>query len=64
MLVLSRKVGEDLVFRLGADLVVVRVVRLRLGRVALGVQAPDGVTVLRRELVGRRKKTPMKGSQP
>jgi carbon storage regulator len=47
MLVLSRKKGESIVVR---DDIVVTVIELRGGRVRLGVEAPDEVTVHRKEL--------------
>lgn len=50
MLVLSRKEGESV--RIGRD-VVVTVVKLRSGRVKIGVSAPEAVKVLRSELVDR-----------
>jgi carbon storage regulator len=48
MLVLTRKVGERLV--IGGS-VVVEVLEVRGGRVRFGIQAPQGVTVLREELL-------------
>jgi carbon storage regulator len=47
MLVLSRKAGE--VVRIG-DEVVLTVLRLQGGRVQLGIAAPPGVRILRREV--------------
>lgn len=48
MLVLSRKANEEIV--LGDD-VRITVLSIRGNRVRLGIQAPDGVTILRREAV-------------
>jgi len=48
MLVLTRKVGERLV--IGGS-VVVEVLEVRGGRVRFGIQAPQGVTVFREELL-------------
>jgi len=48
MLVLTRKVGERVV--IGGS-VVVEVIEVRAGRVRFGIQAPQGVTVLRQELL-------------
>ena len=48
MLVLSRKVGEDIL--IGDGSVVVRVVRIGGGRVRIGIDAPPEVSVNRREV--------------
>jgi carbon storage regulator CsrA len=51
MLILSRKVDESIVFEgLGIEVMVCAIDR---GRVRLGVKAPQGVTVLRHELLER-----------
>lgn len=47
MLVLSRKVGEQIVI---GDGIVLTVTRVSNNRVTLGIQAPDSVRVLRSEL--------------
>ena len=47
MLVLSRKVGERI---LVGDQVRITVVRVSNGGVRLGIEAPDGTTVIREEL--------------
>jgi len=47
MLVLSRKLGEQILI----DDVKVTVVKLAGNRVALGIEAPDGVRILRSELL-------------
>ncbi len=47
MLVLSRKVGEEI--RIGSD-ITVRVRRVHGNRVAIGIEAPNGVRILRGEL--------------
>ena len=47
MLVLTRKVGESFVI---GDNIVVTVVRIAGGGVRIGVEAPDGCSVMRREL--------------
>jgi carbon storage regulator CsrA len=52
MLVLSRKVGEDIL--IGKD-VRIRVIAAQRGRVRLGILAPSGVEVLRAELASRAK---------
>jgi carbon storage regulator len=51
MLILSRKVDESIVFE-GLDIEVM-VTSIERGRVKLGVKAPEGVTVLRHELLER-----------
>lgn len=53
MLVLSRKEGESI--QIGRD-VVVTVVKLRSGRVRIGVSAPEQVKVLRTELTEEEKR--------
>ena len=47
MLVLSRKVGEKI--RIGDNITIV-VTQIRLDRVRIGVEAPDGVQVDREEV--------------
>lgn len=47
MLVLSRKVGEEI--RIGQN-ITVRVRRVHGNRVAIGVEAPSGIRILRGEL--------------
>jgi len=48
MLVLSRKIGQEI--RIG-DTVSVSVVRVRGNRVQLGIQAPEGIAVYRTEII-------------
>ena len=52
MLVLSRKVGETIL--IGSN-IAVTVVQLGPGIVRLGVEAPDEVTIIRKELRSRTK---------
>ena len=47
MLVLTRKVGESFVI---GDNITVTVVRVAGGGVRIGIEAPDGCVVMRREL--------------
>lgn len=47
MLVLSRRIDEDII--INGD-IVVRVVRIAGGKVRLGIEAPKGVTIDRREI--------------
>ncbi|MDA1052366.1 MAG: carbon storage regulator [Planctomycetota bacterium] len=49
MLVLTRKVGESFVI---GDNIIVTVVRVAGGGVRIGIEAPDGCIVMRRELQG------------
>jgi carbon storage regulator len=46
MLVLSRKLSESIVI---GDDIVVKVVRLHGGKVRLGIEAPEGIRILRFE---------------
>jgi carbon storage regulator len=47
MLVLTRKIGEEIIIN---DEICVSVVRLRGNRVQIGIKAPSGVPIRRREL--------------
>lgn len=48
MLVLTRKAGERIVI---SDSIVVEVLEVQGNRVRIGIQAPQGVTILRQELL-------------
>jgi carbon storage regulator len=48
MLVLTRKVGERIVID---DSIIVEVLEVQGNRVRIGIQAPQGVTILRQELL-------------
>ena len=48
MLVLTRKAGERIVID---DSIVVEVLEVQGNRIRLGIQAPQGVTILRQELL-------------
>jgi len=53
MLILSRKIDESIVFEgLNISVMVCAIDRER-GRVKIGIRAPDGVTILRQELLER-----------
>jgi carbon storage regulator len=60
MLVLSRKIGERIIIN---DTIAVEVLQIVGNRVRLGISAPDGVPIMREELLkadpitGRRKET-------
>lgn len=55
MLVLTRKAGERIVID---DSIVVEVLEVQGNRVRIGIQAPQGVTILRQELLtGKEPKT-------
>lgn len=47
MLVLSRKIGEQL--QIGDD-ITVKVLKIRGGRIRLGIDAPEGIRITRGEL--------------
>ena len=47
MLVLSRKVGQDIVI---GEKIVVRLIRISGGQVCMGIEAPQAVSILRGEL--------------
>ncbi len=51
MLVLTRKVGEEIVID---DQIRIRVVAIQRGRTRIGITAPDAVTVHRAEVIARR----------
>jgi carbon storage regulator len=51
MLVLARRTGERLVIGEGPSAIVVTVVGSSLGKVKLGVEAPEDVKVVRGELL-------------
>jgi carbon storage regulator len=54
MLVLSRKLGECLVFIVESKTVVVRVLEIRIGsQVKIGIEAPKEVIVYREEILRR-----------
>lgn len=55
MLVLSRKKNEDIVIGKGDNKVVIRVVEIRGDKVRLGFIAPDGVTIMRTEIINTTK---------
>ena len=59
MLVLTRKIGEEIIIN---DETCVSVVRLRGNRVQIGIKAPTGVPIRRRELgeakPAQRERTP------
>jgi carbon storage regulator len=55
MLVLTRKAGERIVI---ADNIVVEVLEVQGNRVRIGIQAPQGVTILREELLAGKAEQP------
>jgi carbon storage regulator len=59
MLVLTRKAGERIVID---DSIVVEVLEVQGNRVRIGIQAPQGVTILRQELLTG--KDPKAGEAP
>jgi carbon storage regulator CsrA len=54
MLVLSRKPGEALVFKVGTLTIVIRALKSSDNRIRLGIEAPQDVTVHREELLGKK----------
>jgi carbon storage regulator len=60
MLVLTRKIGEEIIIN---DEICVSIVRLRGNRVQIGIKAPTGVPIRRRELpaskTAHRARTPI-----
>ena len=48
MLVLTRKAGEKIII---SDNITVEVLEIQGNRVRIGIQAPQGVTILRQELL-------------
>jgi carbon storage regulator len=54
MLVLSRKLSQQIL--IGSD-ITITVVRIEGNHVRLGIEAPPGVSVLRDELITRQKRT-------
>lgn len=53
MLVLSRKRDEKIILKVGSDEIELTVVRIDNGKVRLGINAGNNVTILRSELVGK-----------
>ena len=56
MLVVTRKVGESLVIRVGKETVSVSVEAVHGGNVRIGLDAPSHVQILRNELIQNKKK--------
>jgi carbon storage regulator CsrA len=50
MLILSRRKLEDIIITVGGQQIVVRLVELRPGKARIGVEAPVGIVVHRREV--------------
>lgn len=64
MLVLQRKVGEQVVLNPGQpDEIVVEIVEIDGGRVRLGFAAPAAVKIVRTELTPQGHRTTRKGSK-
>ena len=55
MLVLSRKVGEQIVV---GDGIVITVVRMGQGSVRIGVEAPNEMAIMRQELIAETDEAP------
>ncbi len=56
MLVLTRKAGEKIVI---SDNIVVEILEIQGNRVRVGIQAPQGVTILRQELLAAKAAAPV-----
>ncbi len=54
MLVLTRKAGERIVID---DSIVVEVLEVQGNRVRIGIQAPQGITILRQELLNKSERS-------
>jgi carbon storage regulator len=61
MLVLSRKLGEDI--QIGHD-ITVRIIRLRSGDVRIGIMAPKGIPIHRGEIAKRIQLENLKNGLP
>ena len=61
MLVLTRKAGERIVID---DSIVVEVLEVQGNRVRIGIQAPQGVTILRQELLTGKETKQNEGPRP
>jgi len=59
MLVLNRKKGEQIIF--GDDLITVTVIGIQGDKVRLGIDAPRALTVHRKEVLDRIRKTSRNG---
>lgn len=53
MLILTRKLGQQIIFRIGGERMAVTVMEIQGRRVSLGFEAPEVVKILREELEGR-----------
>lgn len=51
MLVVSRKIHEKIIMKIGAEVIEVTIEDIESKKVKIGVQASDNVTILRSELV-------------
>lgn len=51
MLVLSRKLGEQIVMNVGDVSIMITVVDIDRGKIRLGIDAPRNVPIFRRELI-------------
>ena len=52
MLVLTRKLGQQVVMSLGGEMVTVGILKIAGGRVRVGIDAPSQIAVRRREIAG------------
>lgn len=54
MLVLSRKKNEEIIIGDGPNKVTVKVIEIAGDKVRLGFTAPDGVTIMRTEIIAKK----------
>jgi carbon storage regulator len=59
MLVLSRKLSQQIL--IGSD-IAITVVKIEGNQVRLGIDAPRGISILRRELITREDHDPVRGT--
>lgn len=64
MLMFTRSEGEDFVIVIGNTVALVRIVRAEFNKVRIGVDAPESVTVFRRELWEAKQRESGKSASP
>jgi carbon storage regulator CsrA len=57
LLVLSRKHNQKIALQIGTEVIELTIVRIDHNKVRIGIQAPESVTVLRSELLEKKKTT-------
>ena len=51
MLVLTRKPEEEIVIRMGNEIIIIRILKIQGGKVSLGIEADKKWEILRQELI-------------